>query len=160
LAQFRGALPARLGRIVRQMTNARCADAQSPRSSPPICARSHGQARAVALRVRSGIAVLIAGLLAHGAFAQDKPPDLTPAGKAILESKLAFDRPGSRNPLTFPLAMCAFPGGLCGAVRRDGSVAVPPRYDWVGPFSDNRAAVRLNGLYGFVDDDGREIVMP
>ena len=32
--------------------------------------------------------------------------------------------------------------------------------DWVGPFSDNRAAVRVGGLYGFVDDEGREIVKP
>ncbi|WP_057860748.1 WG repeat-containing protein [Bradyrhizobium lablabi] len=53
-----------------------------------------------------------------------------------------------------------FPGGLCGAVRRDGTVAVPPRYDWVGKFSDGRAAVRLGGLYGFVDEEGREVVRP
>src|SRR4029453_16232120 len=46
------------------------------------------------------------------------------------------------------------------AVRRDGSIAVPPKYDWVGAFADGRAAVRLNGLYGFVDEDGREIVAP
>src|SRR6202044_4153238 len=39
-------------------------------------------------------------------------------------------------------------------------VAVFPRYDWVGIFSENRAAVRLNGLYGFVDEAGREIVTP
>ena len=45
-------------------------------------------------------------------------------------------------------------------MRRDGSVAVPPRYDWVGKFSDNRAAVRIAGLYGFVDEDGREVVAP
>src|SRR5262249_38400296 len=91
---------------------------------------------------------------------------LTPAGKAILKAKLADDgrslddRPGPGRPLTFPLPMCAFPGGLCGAVRRDGSVAVPPRYDWVGLFSDGRAAVRANGVYGFVDEDGHEIVPP
>jgi hypothetical protein len=114
----------------------------------------------VALRVRSSITVLAAVLLAHGALAQDKPPDLTPAGTAILQSTLAIERGRFGKPLTFPLAMCAFPGGLCGAVRRDGSVAVPPRYDWVGTFSDHRAAVRLSGLYGFVDEDGQEIVKP
>ena len=27
-------------------------------------------------------------------------------------------------------------------------------------FADGRAAVRLDGLYGFVDEDGREIVKP
>ena len=35
---------------------------------------------------------------------------------------------------------------------------MPPRYDWVGAFADGRAAFRLSGLYGFVDEDGREIV--
>jgi hypothetical protein len=105
-------------------------------------------------------------MLAQGAAAQDRAPDLTPAGKVILQTTLAddarasSDRPGSGKPLTFPLPMCTFHGGLCGAVRRDGSIAVPPRYDWVGAFSDGRAAVRLNGLYGFVDEDGREIVTP
>ena len=68
--------------------------------------------------------------------------------------------PERLRPETFPLAMCTFPGGLCGAVHRDGSVAVPPRYDWVGTFSDNRAAVRVGGLYGFVDEEGREVVRP
>jgi hypothetical protein len=114
----------------------------------------------------SNAVVLVAVMLATAVFAQDKPPELTPAGKAILQDTLAidgrplYDRPGPGKPITFPLAMCTFPGGLCGAVHRDGSVAVPPRYDWVGKFSDNRAAFRLNGLYGFVDEDGREIVKP
>jgi hypothetical protein len=109
---------------------------------------------------------LVAVLLVHGAIAQDKPPELTPAGKAIFQGMLAddghplYDRPGPSAPMTFPLAMCTFPGGMCGAVRRDGTVAVPPRYDWVGTFADHRAAVRLHGLYGFVDEDGHEVVTP
>jgi hypothetical protein len=120
----------------------------------------------MAARIWLNVIAVIVVLLPHGAFAQDKPPELTPAGKAILQSQLAvdgrplYDRPGPSMPMTFPLAMCTFPGGLCGAVHRDGTVAVSPRYDWVGPFSDNRAAVRLGGLYGFVDEDGREIVKP
>ncbi|MBR1152237.1 WG repeat-containing protein [Bradyrhizobium sp. JYMT SZCCT0428] len=111
-------------------------------------------------------AALVAVMLATAALAQDKPPELTPAGKAILQDKLAidgrplYDRPGPGKPMTFPLAMCTFPGGFCGAVRRDGSVAVLPKYDWVGTFSDNRAAVRVGGLYGYVDEDGHEIVKP
>jgi hypothetical protein len=111
-------------------------------------------------------AILIILVWGPHAQAQDRPVELTPAGKAILEAKLAsdgdplYDRPGPEKPVTFPMAMCAFPGGLCGAVRRDGSVAVPPRYDWVGPFSEGRAAVRISGLYGFVDEHGREIVPP
>ena len=115
-------------------------------------------------RLTAAIPVILAfGLQAQ---AQDRPIELTAAGKAILEAKLANDgrplddRPGPETPVTFPLATCAFPGGLCGAVRRDGSVAVPPRYDWVGTFSDGRAAVRSSGLYGFVDEHGNEIVPP
>src|SRR5262249_28084855 len=61
---------------------------------------------------------------------------------------------------TSPRPDCMFRGGLCGAVNRDGTVAVPPRYDWVGGFFDGRAAVRVGGLYGFVDEAGREIVKP
>jgi len=120
----------------------------------------------MAVRVGSIALLLIAVTMAGNAGAQDKPVDLTPAGKAILKDKIAvdgrplYDRHGPTQPLTFPLAMCAFPGGLCGAVHRDGTIAVPPRYDWLGPFSDHRAAIRLGGLYGFVDEEGREIVEP
>jgi hypothetical protein len=118
----------------------------------------------MAARLWLNVVVWIVATVSHGALAQDKPPELTPAGKAILESQVAANRvpnnfPGRIKP-GFPLAMCAFPGGLCGAVNRDGSVAVLPRYDWVGAFSDSRAAVRLSGLYGFVDEAGREIVKP
>jgi hypothetical protein len=115
---------------------------------------------------RLTIATLAIFAFGSHALAQDRPVELTAAGKAILEAKLAsdgkplHDRPGPEKPLTFPLAMCTFPGGLCGAVRRDGSVAVPPRYDWVGTFSDGRASIRTNGLYGFVDERGNEIVPP
>src|ERR1700719_2188477 len=99
------------------------------------------------------VAALVAVMVAHAALAQDKELGLTPAGKAILQSEIAIggqplnDRPGTTKSVTFPLPMCTFPGGLCGAVRRDGTVAVIPRYDWVGPFSENRAAVRVGGLY-------------
>jgi WG containing repeat len=122
------------------------------------------------------VAMLMAILLAHDAGAQDAQIELTPAGKADLQNKLAAEadlqkknaaEPGrvlglflSTKPPGFPSPTCMFVGGLCGAVRRDGSVAVQPRYDWVDEFADGRAAVRLGGLYGFVDEDGREIVMP
>jgi hypothetical protein len=110
---------------------------------------------------RSSLAALGAVLLSYSALAQEHQSDLTPAGKAILKGVLAGDRRplmDPTKPAVFPVAMCTFRGGLCGAVRRDGTVAVPPRYDWVGTFADGRAAVRLGGLYGFVDEDGREIV--
>ncbi|WP_342726552.1 WG repeat-containing protein [Bradyrhizobium sp. B097] len=108
----------------------------------------------------SKVAALAGVLLMHGVFAQDKPMELTPAGKAVLQDLIA-ERPSPYDtPSSGPLPMCAFPGGLCGAVHRDGTVAVFPRYDWIGTFSDQRAAVRLGGLYGFIDEDGHEIVKP
>jgi WG containing repeat len=112
---------------------------------------------------RSSLAALGAFLSAYSALAQEQLSELTPAGKAILKDVLSGDRRplmDPTKPAVFPLPMCTFRGGLCGAVHRDGTVAVPPRYDWVGTFADGRAAVRLGGLYGFVDEDGREIVKP
>jgi hypothetical protein len=118
------------------------------------------------VRTWSIVAMLMAILLAHDARAQDAHIDLTPAGKADLQNKVAADAGRVRGfflgtkPPGFPSPTCMFMGGLCGAVRRDGSVAVPARYDWVDEFADGRAAVRLGGLYGFVDEDGHEIVTP
>jgi hypothetical protein len=115
------------------------------------------------MRALLRVAVLVCVAWVHAAVAQDAATELTPAGKAILRDILQL---GNRPPVhpapstTFPLAICAFPRGLCGAVHADGSIAVPPRYDWIGTFSDRRAAVRLGGLYGFVDDEGREVVNP
>jgi WG containing repeat len=109
-------------------------------------------------RVGWNVAALSVVLLAHAAMAQERQAELTAAGKAALQSALAGDARSSRTVV--PQATCLFRGGLCGAVRRDLTVAVPPRYDWLGRFSAGRAAVRLGGLYGFVDEDGREIVEP
>ena len=89
------------------------------------------------VHIRSKVAALLLVLSAHATLAQDPPAELTPAGKAFLQKSLA-----AAKPPAFPLPSCMFPGGLCGAVRRDGSVAVPPRYDWVGAFADGRAAFR------------------
>jgi hypothetical protein len=63
-------------------------------------------------------------------------------------------------PVSFPLPMCAFENGLCGAVNRDGSIAVAPRFDFVDDFHEGRAVVRLRGLYGYVDLEGRVVVEP
>lgn len=103
-------------------------------------------------------------ILANSPYAQSQgiAAELTAAGKAVLEAKLVTDgdRSDPEKPLIFPFPMCTFPDGLCGAVRRNGTVAVPPRYDWVGNFSGGRAPVRSGGLYGFVDENGREVVPP
>jgi hypothetical protein len=120
----------------------------------------------MAARICSKVIASVAILSAHGALAQDKTWELTAAGKSVLQDKIAaIDRQPKDHSVaakseTFPLPMCMFAGGLCGAVHRDGTVAIPPRYDWVGTFADNRAAVRIGGLYGFVDEEGREVVKP
>ena len=93
------------------------------------------------MRILSSFATLVAIVMSQGAFAQDQPLELTPAGKAILHSNLASD--GQRavpddQLVTFPLAMCTFPGGLCGAVHRDGTVAGPP-LDTIGSAHSRRA---------------------
>jgi hypothetical protein len=62
--------------------------------------------------------------------------------------------------VAFPLPICLFEHGLCGAVNRDGSIAVAPRFDFVDEFHEGRALVRLGGLYGFVDLNGKVVVEP
>jgi hypothetical protein len=59
-----------------------------------------------------------------------------------------------------PLPICLFEGGRCGAVNRDGSIAVAPRFDFVDEFHEGRALVRLGGRYGYVDLDGNAVVEP
>ena len=103
----------------------------------------------MAVRISWRLVALGAVLVAHTAAAQEETPELTPAGKDVLS-----------KPAKWPQPTCNFRGGLCGAVHGDGTVVVPPRYDWVGEFSEGRAAVRLGGRYGFVDTVGREIVAP
>jgi WG containing repeat len=67
---------------------------------------------------------------------------------------------GTYTPVSFPLPMCIFDGGLCGALNRDGTVAVTPQFDWVGTFREGRALVRSGGLYGYVDTAGRVVAEP
>lgn len=98
-------------------------------------------------------------------------PDLLPIGHVLLKEALAKEasgmadrartgRPISKIDVTFPLPMCAFPGGLCGAVDRDGRVAIRPEFDWMGSFHEERALVRSRGLFGYVDTAGRVVAAP
>jgi len=96
---------------------------------------------------------------------QGSPALLEALRNAQLRRALANEANASSPELpdaatTFPLPSCLFPGGLCGAINRDGSVAVAPRYDWVDKFYEGRALVRLNGLYGYVDATGRVVAEP
>lgn len=93
---------------------------------------------------------------------------LSPIARTLLADAITKEdiqrRRGPRRitwlPISFPLPMCAFENGLCGAVNRDGSIAVAPRFDFVDDFHEGRAVVRLRGLYGYVDLEGRVIVEP
>jgi WG containing repeat len=86
--------------------------------------------------------------------------------RAVLAEALAkeqeFKRRGREHalPVSFPLPVCLFEHGLCGALNRDGSVAVAPRFDFVDEFQEGRALVRSNGLYGYVDLSGTVVVEP
>lgn len=44
--------------------------------------------------------------------------------------------------------------GKYGAVRRDGSFAVPPDYDWIAGFSGGLYLAQQDGLWGYLDADG------
>ena len=79
--------------------------------------------------------------------------------QALDEDDIARKR-GTPPALSFPVSMCLFEGGFCGAVNRDGTIAVAPEFDWVGDFREGRALVRKAGLYGYVDTAGRHVVEP
>jgi hypothetical protein len=92
---------------------------------------------------------------------------LSPILKAVLTEALAREKEEMQSApdrlwrrASFPLPVCLFEHGLCGALNRDGSIAVPPRYDFLDDFHEGRAVVRSAGLYGFVDTDGRVTVEP
>jgi hypothetical protein len=111
----------------------------------------------------------------HQARAQTNGPDRRQGSSGLLDAvrsaelsrALADEEKSKTDPanlprvgMAFPMPSCLFPGGLCGALNRDGSVAVAPRYDWVDKFYEGRALVRSNGLYGYIDAAGRAIAEP
>lgn len=49
--------------------------------------------------------------------------------------------------------------GLTDIIRKtDRTIIVPPKYHYIGDFSEGRAKVRFDKKYGFVNLDGKEIV--
>jgi hypothetical protein len=93
---------------------------------------------------------------------------LPPIVRAVLNEALAKEeltkRRGPRHVappyVSFPFPICAFENGLCGAVNRDGSIVVTPRFDFVDEFHEGRAVVRSVGLYGYVDTNDKLVVEP
>jgi hypothetical protein len=123
--------------------------------------------------ILASFSVLLA-IESAGAQTSPAPPDaqaiipLSRIARVVLDDALAREEEIKRRgwqrvtafPVSFPLPFCVFDNGLCGAVNRDGSIAVPPRYDFVDDFHEGRAVVRSRGLYGFVDTQGRVVVEP
>ena len=125
------------------------------------------------------VAVLLATVLAGavtlpGSSAAADNADaraLLPIGRILLQEALAEEKTGKpRQDIgdrdftgasmcadNFLLPSCAFPGGLCGGVDRNGAVVVAPVYDFVDVFRQGRAIVRTGRLYGVVDTTGRLI---
>jgi len=101
----------------------------------------------------------------NGRLERSKEP-LPDAVRKSLDVTLAREeaakKVGLRPTGSFPMPVCD--RGLCGAVDRDGTLAVPFAYESVQPFFEGRALVRVRHrysyLYGYVDDTGRVIARP
>jgi hypothetical protein len=119
---------------------------------------------------------LLAGSATSTGAQTEAPAELTPLGKRLLKVAVHGETvrvggatgvvPGVTVEIfvegreSSPYSTCAFPGGLCGVVNRDGRVLLAPQFDWVDDFHEGRALVRLRGLYGVVDNTGHVIVEP
>lgn len=63
----------------------------------------------------------------------------------------------SPDPETlFPIVQ----NGKWGLMKKDGEVFIIPRYDYVDYYFNGLALVKLNGLYGYIDPLGREVIPP
>ena len=59
------------------------------------------------------------------------------------------------------VSRCGGPFQLCGYVERSsGAQRIPQRFEIASPFSEGLAAVRIDGLYGYVDPTGKIVVAP
>ena len=56
---------------------------------------------------------------------------------------------------------CGGPFQLCGYVEKDGeALRIPQKYEVAQPFSEGLAAVRIDGLFGFINPRGEIVVSP
>lgn len=51
-----------------------------------------------------------------------------------------------------------YESGKCGIYRNDGRILIAPKYDGVFEFYEGRATFNVNGKWGFVDTNGREVI--
>lgn len=90
------------------------------------------------------------------------PPHIRQQLDSELQSEANAKKIDAGRLDAFPMQVCD--GGLCGAINRDGTFAVPLAYNGVERFSEGRALVQMRHrytyLYGYVDDTGRVIARP
>src|SRR5882724_12866243 len=106
-----------------------------------VAATRHFAAMVASLAIAVALQVACAN-----AQAQDRAAvrPLLPLARTFLNEALAKEdaikRRGPRRvtffpaSVSFPLPICFFEGGLCGAVNRDGSIVIEPRFDFVDDF--------------------------
>ena len=58
------------------------------------------------------------------------------------------------------LAAAAEKKGRVGFIDRSGEFVIPPKYSEVGPFRAGLAPVRINGKWGYVDQNGETVWEP
>ena len=51
-------------------------------------------------------------------------------------------------------------GGKYGYIDKSAKVAIPPRFDEGGNFSEGMAVVRMEGKYGYIDKSGKAVIAP
>jgi hypothetical protein len=49
-------------------------------------------------------------------------------------------------------------GNLYGFMDAEGNEVVAPKFESILGFSEDRAAVKLNGLYGYIDKSGKLVI--
>lgn len=95
----------------------------------------------------------IAGVMIVGkGGAQNRPAWIDRTGKILFSADT-----GEGNYFSSGL-MPMFKDGKWGFVNKSFQFVIPPQYDWVAPFSEGRAMVRLNRKYGFIDVYGAIVV--
>jgi tetratricopeptide (TPR) repeat protein len=52
------------------------------------------------------------------------------------------------------------PSGKCGLITEGGKIIVQADYDAIRPFSEGLAACKRDGVWGFVDSEGKEVIPP
>ncbi len=58
------------------------------------------------------------------------------------------------------LAPVQLPGQQYGYIDESGSFVIEPQFDFAQPLSENKAAIRIDGLWGYIHSDGTFLIEP